>query len=124
MLDSNAAQAILQAAIDAAGFDHKPVTTSREWKLPGKHSSAPSEWEKVTDLPGSIEDAVEVARELGLKPVSIARSALDPMDGVEEVCEVTLPKSWLENDDEGFKVFLQWLTHGPRGRPHRQTRES
>jgi len=43
---------VLKVAMDAATFRHKPITTSRGWKLPPKkNDSEDSQWERVGGLP-------------------------------------------------------------------------
>lgn len=96
---------VLKVAIDAATFRHKAITTSREWKLTQK-DEADSEWERIGVLPGTVEEARQVVRRLGLQPVDLAR----PLNAIEAF-EVTIPESWLENDEQGFKVFVQWLMY-------------
>jgi hypothetical protein len=102
---------VLKVAMDAATFRHKPITTSRGWKLPEKKDEGEeSQWERVGGLPITIDEAREVVKELGLKPVDLnLRFVPNALDAFE----VMLPESWLEDDEKGFKVFVKWLSHGP-----------
>ncbi len=102
---------ILKVAMDAATFRHKPITTSRGWKLPQKKDDGEeSQWERVGGLPITIDEAREVVKELGLKPFDLnLRFVPNALDAFE----VVLPESWLEDDEKGFKVFVKWLSNGP-----------
>jgi hypothetical protein len=102
---------VLKVAMDAATFRHKPITTSRGWKLPEKKDEGEeSQWERVGGLPITIDEARQVVKELGLKPVDLnLRFVPNALDAFE----VMLPESWLEDDEKGFKVFVKWLSHGP-----------
>ena len=98
---------ILKTAIEAATFQHKAITTSRGWKLPEEEEKE-SEWERVSGLPSTVDDAREVVKQLGLDTIPIR-----PTSAIQDGFEVMLPESWLEDDERGFKAFAQWLVHGP-----------
>jgi len=98
---------ILKTAIEAATFQHKAITTSRGWKLP-EEKETDSEWERVSGLPSTVDDARQVVKQLGLDTIPIR-----PTSSIQDGFEVMLPGSWLEDGERGFKAFAQWLAHGP-----------
>jgi hypothetical protein len=102
---------VLQAAIDAATFAHRAISTSRGWGLP-KKQHGDSEWELISTLPGTVDDAKEVVRQLGLEPRELSPEYAYKT-GVIGGFDVELPDSWLEDDERGFKIFSEWLDYGP-----------
>ena len=123
MLPCSIRLGVLKAAVDAATFHHKAITTSRGWKLP-EEKEEESEWERIGGLPVTVAEAKEVVKELGLKPIDLVSYRL--MSNIGEAFEVVLPESWLEDDERGFKVFVKWLSHGPvksRDAPRREALE-
>ncbi len=103
---------VLGWAIDGATFQHRAISTSRGWALP-KETQKDSDWERVSLLPGTIDDAREVVRQLGLEPKELSTEQLILMEGVRDGFDVKVPESWFEDNERGYQLFLQWLVHGP-----------
>ncbi|MFC2014164.1 bifunctional DNA primase/polymerase [Chloroflexota bacterium] len=111
LLPQSLRMSVLGAAIEAATFRHRAISTSRGWQLEKKEEGEP-EWERIGQLPITVEDARDVVSQLGLKPKEISSWGAYKM-GVVEGFEVMLPESWFDDSERGYKIFLQWLVHGP-----------
>lgn len=111
-LPASLREEVLRAAIDSATFKHRAISTSRGWALL-KKNQRDSDWERVNLLPGTVNDARQVVRQLGLAPKELSVEQLGWMKGVKEGFEIKLPDSWLDDDELGYRVFVQWLNYGP-----------
>ena len=103
---------ILNTVINAATFNHKSISTSRGWALP-KDDEHDKQWERVSALSISVDEAREVVRELGLKPREIPLSTTQKM-GMQEGFDVWLPENWLDDGERGFRFFSSgWRSAQP-----------
>jgi hypothetical protein len=100
---------VLKAALDAATFSHRFVSTSRGWALP-REEPEDSEWERVSMVAGTLDEAKTVAKDLGL---SVKEFGYMGTKGLGRGFEVKIPASWLEDNELGFKRFCDWLAYGP-----------
>ena len=99
------ALSMLERAIASAESPTKkrPVHTSRGWGLPKTSTPKTSQWERVSKLSVSVEEARKIVESVGLEPSSFFG---DFASGFV----LTLPTS--DNSDKAFERMKELLTRG------------
>lgn len=99
------ALSVLERAITNAesATGKRPIHTSRGWGLPKTEVPKTSQWEKVSKLPVSVEEARKIVEDSGLRPSSF-------FGDFAAGFVLTLPTS--DNSDKEFEQLKELLVRG------------